>query len=580
MRGKRSAEILFALAAAVSPVAAWGQNWTNLNTGDWFTPSNWSPGTVPSSASGVETVIDNAGTATIAGGNASAVSLTLGDGVEGTVVQSGGTLAIAFAGSGTTSNNLFLGNQLDSFGTYQISGAASKLSVEDAIYVGSNGFGTFKHQSGTVSAGALNIGSNTSINHGGGNYNLTTGTLTVGRVRIGQDWATGSLGQGGGSIVLGGAGITDAFQLGSTSEGMDPHATYNLSAGSLSFSSSATRGAARTLDFGVDGRAGFAQSGGSVDADVVRFASGSESGQTRWEMYGGTLGNSQTVIELGVASGGGAPTAYIDGGTIAVAQVKQNRGTMSFLSGSIAANRIAVGGSTEPQSSSWFMSGGTLTGDIIVGDTSGAGALHVSAGTINARDMVVGNDTRASELDITSSAANITVSGDLVFKPTAVFKAVSGSIIRMTGSNFFNQSSDPSSMLGLNNLKLIFKGGSSVIDQYEVSSPAKGSTDVGFQSTLKVLQLGEGGTVGKVQLVDNFNNIPGAEALYVDQLILGPGSQLNLNGQTVYYKSYINTGGTLQLNGGQMVAYVPEPAGMAVLAVAAGAMMRRRGKKQ
>jgi hypothetical protein len=57
-------------------------------------------------------------------------------------------------------------------------------------------------------------------------------------------------------------------------------------------------------------------------------------------------------------------------------------------------------------------------------------------------------------------------------------------------------------------------------------------------------------------LVDLFDNQPewvGSEALYVEHLQLEDGALLDLNGLNLYYRSFINMGGTIELGGGNLI---------------------------
>ena len=84
----------------------------------------------------------------------------------------------------------------------------------------------------------------------------------------------------------------------------------------------------------------------------------------------------------------------------------------------------------------------------------------------------------------------------------------------------------------------------------EVAGRDLGGTLSGFEGNFALgsLRLGGQAGVGNVRLVDAFGNQPdwdGAEALYVEELILGSGSQLDLNGLTLYCLSFSDHGGTV-----------------------------------
>ncbi len=99
-----------------------------LTAGDWDTTSNWT-GNTPSSVSFAS--IDNAGTAVISSGTAGAFGLTVGESNSGNLLQTGGTLTVAF--------KLSLGANAGSDGTYTIEGGTLNAAT---VEVGVEGSGT------------------------------------------------------------------------------------------------------------------------------------------------------------------------------------------------------------------------------------------------------------------------------------------------------------------------------------------------------------------------------------------------------------------------------------------------------
>ena len=101
---------------------------------------------------------------------------------------------------------------------------------------------------------------------------------------------------------------------------------------------------------------------------------------------------------------------------------------------------------------------------------------------------------------------------------------------------------------------------------------------------MKALILGGANGVGHLNLVDNFANHPGSgpDSLHVDQLILQPGSTLNLVNTTLYYGSETNLGGTITLEGNSQLIQVvtPEPGSMMLLGVGAVGLLRRRARRR
>jgi RNA polymerase sigma factor (sigma-70 family) len=131
----------------------------------------------------------------ITGGSLHAHSLIVGDKTSGSVTQTGGDLKI--------DNQLVVANQPASTGTVQISGSTSTLS-SPTIIVGNAGNGTMIQSGGTVAVvtpthtGTLTLGAQPASS---GAYILTGGTLVVDNTVIGQS-GTGSLTQTGGSAIL------------------------------------------------------------------------------------------------------------------------------------------------------------------------------------------------------------------------------------------------------------------------------------------------------------------------------------------------------------------------------------------
>lgn len=127
---------------------------------------------------------------------------------------------------------------------------------------------------------------------------------------------------------------------------------------------------------------------------------------------------------------------------------------------------------------------------------------------------------------------------------------------------------------------LTFEAGPETVSTLEAGSADLGPDPAAFTETfaLETLQIG-GEDIGCVQLADAHDNQGDGdqepEAIYVDNLILGAGSHLDLNGLRLYCRNLTDLGGTIDYNGGSIIP-VPEPAALSLLTLGALALCRRR----
>jgi MYXO-CTERM domain-containing protein len=270
--------------------------------------------------------------------------------------------------------------------------------------------------------------------------------------------------------------------------------------------------------------------------------------------------------------------------------VFQGIGTYVLNNGSIATQLTRFGKASPlvvqlPTSGTMIQNGGTHTTDsLVLGQGTGSSGTYImNGGTLHAGAITVSAPLSGfgfppppptygnGRLEINSSSASVSVSEGLTFGPNSSYAAVPGTVIHFTGPGYFNNmSKDPSALAGLENTTLLFETGDA--SSLEAASTDLGPTLSGFVSNfaLDKLQIG-GADIAALALSDlsinhpdSFGILP-ADAVYVDTLIVGPGSSLDLNNINLYCLNLINNGEILSSGGGQLTV-VPEPTVMLGLA--------------
>ncbi|MGI5870095.1 MAG: hypothetical protein ACOX9C_11710 [Kiritimatiellia bacterium] len=258
------------------------------------------------------------------------------------------------------------------------------------------------------------------------------------------------------------------------------------------------------------------------------------------------------------------------------------------------------------------MSGGQLTADrngLHVGQNGGTGILNLNGGTLNAWLMTVyGSGTTASEFNVLDASTTINVLGNqygrnvprphngIAFGEGAdsnvKLTAVPGAQIQFTGNcdaDVEFKTAGPAAaadMAGLNNTTFVFSKNNRIADhavdppgdrfsQLEVACADIGRKADGFVGNfalggLTLLTPGAASTdlsgTNTVQLVDNHANagVPGAEALYVKNLVLEERTVLDLNGKKLYYLDGDFAAGTV-LNGAPVQVPPSDPTTLIVI---------------
>jgi hypothetical protein len=147
---------------------------------------------------------------------------------------------------------------------------------------------------------------------------------------------------------------------------------------------------------------------------------------------------------------------------------------------------------------------------------------------------------------------------------------------------FYTSSTNAAKLAGLANMTMLFEDTATDWYQdldydYEVAGEDLGAVLAGYEENfvLGTLEIGRT-TVGQLRLVNlNDNQLDSslAEALYVDTLIVGSGSELDLNGLNLYCRVAQIADGAVILNGTPTI--VPEPTTLALLGTAGILVLRR-----
>lgn len=468
------------------------------------------------------------GTLTLNAGVLDTANTVIGKQGVGELINSGGTH------QGNTS--FTLGDLAGSSGTYRLSGTGS-LSATSG-FVGNAGNGLFVQGGGTHTASSLNLAGSANVS---GEYRLNSGDLVLSSGCYVGYRGTGQITQSGGTSQA--LALYMGYLAGSSG-------TYTMTGGSL---------AAGTQYVGYNGTGRFVQSGGSnTHATANLYVGRSTNGNGTYELSGtGVLGVNYEDI------GYGSPGSFLQsGGTHTVAGAltlgssSGKSGSFNLSGGTLSSWGIYVGNSGTGlfQQSAGSVS---VTSTISIGvNTSGIGTMEISGGSLNVKNLNLPLNGTGT-LRILNSAAAITVGTRLTIGTKGTFTAVPGTTIHMTGSIFENKSTDATKLAGLASTTLIFEGGPSVLDTFEVAGRDYGAVESGFTQNFALENLTIGGmAVGRVKLVDVNDNQPtwtGKEALYVNNLVVNPGSTLDLNGFKIYYHHFTGNLTDVLFNGGSLV---------------------------
>jgi hypothetical protein len=212
-----------------------------------------------------------------------------------------------------------------------------------------------------------------------------------------------------------------------------------------------------------------------------------------------------------------------------------------------------------------LQSGGSLTCQALRIQNQGAavGTYRIGAGSLQVADVFISRGaprgTSTSRFAIDAPDATLCITNRLVFGINSNYTASAGAELRMKGSDFENECTNAAALTDLVNTTLVFEGGPDDISMFEAASSDSGTSPDGLSDNFAIGSIILGGDdVGHlkiVDVVDNQQDGPDNEVLYVHAIELGDGSTLDLNGHTVYYESLTEAAGsTIELNGGLLAA--------------------------
>ncbi|BBO33948.1 hypothetical protein [Lacipirellula parvula] len=371
------------------------------------------------------------------------------------------------------------------------------------------------------------------------------------------------------------------------------------------------------------------QTAGSVETSRLRITNG------RYEISGGTL--AVDVIDVGNAAlgfpllGSEEPLHSMTqrGGTVSVRMLDFNPTSFSLLDyrssqddGFYSEPLLPVPWPSSAGTARYEMHAGRLNADWITLNSGGrsygseliqtggevvvrelkifgeSSRYVLSGGSLQARRLQVGFREPVLEpsgnFAILDADAQVEVAGEFLLGSGAEFVAAAGSTIRLTrpdnignidyplvtGNSVAIHATDPQAVAGLNNLTLMFEGGSDIIATIEAAGVDRGPTLAGFYQNFSIDTLVIGGVEpASLSLVDLFQNQAGGtlpNALYVDHLVVNEGSTLNLNGLKLYYRTASIAASSLTADASFGIQVVPEPAAAVLAFVAAPLFIRRR----
>ncbi|MGA3065608.1 MAG: PEP-CTERM sorting domain-containing protein [Tepidisphaeraceae bacterium] len=323
-----------------------------------------------------------------------------GDGDNGAIVQTGGNVQV---GQYPTSlGSLYLGQGAGSTGSYymDVSTGSSTLAIQNNLYVGYDGAGTFTQNGGTVEVlgtpeaeGSGNLEIAADSPNSTGTYTLNGGTLEVESGDIDVGGNTGGA-QGTGTLDLGANANAVAGQyLRVWSSG-----TVNQNGGVLNVGQDTTIDGALNVNSGTLNSPGSAEDTGlEVESDGTLTIKGGNI-----NVIGSNNPSANDLRNYG--------TINLDGGTITAGEMVNN-GTVNDEGGTLIVDGAITGTGTTNVSS-----GGTVT---IPSTGALASTVSINNGSVNfqGNSAAIGSTNSATTAVTVTGTSSVTVPLDLLVAP-------------------------------------------------------------------------------------------------------------------------------------------------------------------